>query len=241
MSAVAQLARIRTRSVSLGGNGQFTRLSALRSVSDQPSSKALTEDLDLGIELTLRGWELACAAAAFVSQQGVETLQALLRQRTRWYQGHILCAWKTQRLWDSPAVPRRTALETVLYLITLCFQLLPWSIVFTLGLAHFAATVAGGGVIPFDGVGVHVVFYASFWYLLTFLPPVVLGLQYAQRSEDERVVGSIVKGHAQVFYAYVNMVAAWRAVGRIALGRSGWVKTARSAELAPEQPLRRAA
>jgi len=242
MSAVAQMARIRTRSVSLGGNGQFTRLAALRSVGAEPWSHALTEDLDLAIELTLRGWELDCAAAAWVSQQGVETLAALLRQRTRWYQGHMLCARKARSLWESPNVGRRPALETILYLITPCFQLLPWSIVFTLGLGHFAATVAHGGAIPFDGVGIHVVFYASFWYLLTFLPPVVLGLQYAQRSEDERVLGSVLKGHAQVFYAYVNMAAAWRAVGRIALGRTGWDKTARSHEgVAEQQPLRRAA
>lgn len=241
MSAVAQMARIRTRSVSLGGNGQFTRLAALRSVGDEPWTHALTEDLDLALELTLRGWELDCAAAAWVSQQGVETLRALLRQRTRWYQGHMLCARKARSLWDSPRVARRTALETILYLITPCFLMLPWSIVFTLGLGHFASTVARGGAIPFDGVGVHVVFYAAFWYLLTFLPPVVLGLLYAARSEDERIVGSILKGHGQVFYAYVNMVAGWRAVARIALGRTSWAKTARIAEAAAERPLRRAA
>src|SRR5579862_3592367 len=58
MSAITQMARIRTRSVSLGGNGQFTRLAALMSVGTTPWSDALTEDLDLALELTLRGWEL---------------------------------------------------------------------------------------------------------------------------------------------------------------------------------------
>ena len=240
MSAIAQMARIRTGSVSLGGNGQFTRLAALRSIGGEPWSHALTEDLDLGLELTLRGWRLDCAAAAWVSQQGVETVRALLRQRTRWYQGHMLCAGKASRLWDSPRVPRRRALETTIYLVTPAFVMLPWSIAFTLGLGYFVRLVATGSQLPFDGVGVHAVFYAAFWYLLTFLPPVVLGLLYARRTEGERVWAAIAKGHVQVFYAYVNMAAGWRALGRILLGRTGWAKTARVAEPEPGE-LRRAA
>jgi 1,2-diacylglycerol 3-beta-glucosyltransferase len=240
MSAIAQMARIRTRSVSLGGNGQFTRLSALRSVGPAPWSDALTEDLDLGVELTLRGWELDCAANVWVSQQGVETMRALLRQRTRWYQGHMICARKAMALWRSPLVPRRTALETTLYLITPCFVMLPWSVAFTLGLGYFAYNLVHHTVIPFDGVGVQTVFYAGFWYLLTFLPPVILGLVYATRSEHEPRLAAIGKGHAHVFYAYLNMAAGWRALARIALGRHGWAKTARVTE--PESfPMRRAA
>jgi 1,2-diacylglycerol 3-beta-glucosyltransferase len=241
MSAIAQMARIRTRSVSLGGNGQFTRLSALQSVGSQPWSDALTEDLDLGVELTLRGWELDCAADAWVSQQGVETVRELLRQRTRWYQGHMICARKAMALWRSPQVARRTALETTLYLMTPCFVMLPWSIAFTLGLGFFAYNVMNHSVMPFDGVGVQAVFYAGFWYLLTFLPPVVLGLVYAQRSEQERRLAAIGKGHAHVFYAYLNMAAGWRALARIALGRDGWAKTARVAEPHPPPPPREAA
>ena len=230
MSAITQMARIRTRSVSLGGNGQFTRLSALRSVGAAPWSHALTEDLDLGIELTLRGWHLDCAAGEWVTQQGVETVRALLRQRTRWYQGHMLCASKAPLLWHRRDVARRTALETTLYLLTPAFVMLPWSIAFTLGLAYFVHNLVVHAQMPFDGVGVHAFFYGAFWYLLTFLPPVMLGLLYARRSEDERIFPAIVKGHVQVFYAYVNMLAGWHALWRIARGRTGWDKTERVSE-----------
>ncbi len=234
MSAIAQMARVRTRSVSLGGNGQFTRLAALESVGSRPWSDALTEDLDLGIELTLRGWELDCASAGWVSQQGVETVSALLRQRTRWYQGHMLCARKSRTLWESPVVPRRTALETIVYLVSPSFVMLPWSIAFTLGLAAVAAHIAGAAPIPLDGVEANVGLYAGFWYLLTFLPPVVMALLYARRSEDEDVVSSIAKGHALVFYAFVNMAAGWRALARIALRRNTWAKTIRVTEVATD-------
>lgn len=239
MSAIAQMARGRTRSVSLGGNGQFTRLSALASLGDEPWSDALTEDLDLGLELTLHGWALECAPAAWVSQQGVETLRALLRQRTRWYQGHMLCARKARQLWESELVPNATALETTVYLLSPSFVMLPWSIAFTLGLGYFGVHLAEHHAIPLDGTHVHVALYAGFWYVLTFLPPVLTGVLYARRSEDESVLGSILKGHVQVFYAYVNMAAGWRALARIAVGRHSWVKTARVAEASI--PLRRAA
>jgi 1,2-diacylglycerol 3-beta-glucosyltransferase len=230
MSAIAQMARGRTRSVSLGGNGQFTRLSALAALGDEPWSDALTEDLDLGLELTLHGWALECAPAAWVSQQGVETLRALLRQRTRWYQGHMLCARKARSLWESELVPRSTALETTVYLLSPTFVMLPWSIAFTLGLGYFGVNLAEHRAIPLDGTHVHVALYAAFWYLLTFLPPMLMGVLYARRSEDESVLGGILKGHLQVFYAYVNMAAGWRALIRISLGRHTWIKTARVAE-----------
>jgi cellulose synthase/poly-beta-1,6-N-acetylglucosamine synthase-like glycosyltransferase len=232
MSAIAQMARIRTRSVSLGGNGQFTRLSALQQVGPAPWSSALTEDLDLGLELTLRGWDLECAPAAWVSQQGVETVRALLRQRTRWYQGHIGCSRKAPDLWESELVERRTALETTLYLATPVFVILPWSIAFTLALWYVASLVLTEDVIPVDGVQVHVGFYLAFWYLLTFLPAMMLGLLYAERSRTSRVY-ALLLAHAQVFYSYVNLVAAWRAVVRIALRRETWAKTARVAEESP--------
>lgn len=246
LSAIAQMARIRTRSVSLGGNGQFTRLAALQSVGRAPWSDALTEDLDLGVELTLHGWELDMAAAEWVSQQGVETLRALMRQRTRWYQGHMLCAAKARLLWESGTVPRRTALETTLYLMTPAFVLLPWSIAFTAGLVYFAYNLVVHSSLPFDGVGVHAYTYAAFWYLLTFLPPLVLGLVYRRRTDDATLLSTLGKSHAQVFYAYVNMAACWRALARIVLGRHGWVKTPRVVELpagaaAPGSTVRKAA
>jgi len=241
LSAIAQMARIRTRSVSLGGNGQFTRLTALRGVGETPWSDALTEDLDLGLELTLRGWELDCAANAWVSQQGVETVRALLRQRTRWYQGHMLCAGKARLLWESSKVARPTALETTIYLLSPSFVLLPWSIAFTLGLAFFVFTVTHHEEIAFGATHVDVVLYASFWYVLTFLPTIVIAVVYWRRSEEEHLAAAIVKGHVQVFYSYVNMAAGWRALGRIALRRNTWAKTARIPERAADVSVRKAA
>jgi hypothetical protein len=142
----------------------------------------------------------------------------------------MLCAGKAPLLWQNERVPRRTALETTLYLVTPAFVMLPWSIAFTAGLAFFCFNLAAHSSLPFDGVGVEAVLYGAFWYVLTFLPHVVHGLLYARRTEDESVLAAVGKAHVNVFYAYVNMLAGWRALGRILLGRTGWEKTKRVAE-----------
>ncbi|MEA2685135.1 MAG: 1,2-diacylglycerol 3-beta-glucosyltransferase, partial [Actinomycetota bacterium] len=74
MSAMTQYGRIRTGTVSLGGNGQFTRLSALMQIGPQPWRASLTEDLDLTISLICRGWHCTSTAHASVDQQGVATI-----------------------------------------------------------------------------------------------------------------------------------------------------------------------
>ena len=53
---IFQRGRQRVGSVGLGGNGQFTRLTALQSLATAPWTDCLTEDLDLGIRLLCRGW-----------------------------------------------------------------------------------------------------------------------------------------------------------------------------------------
>ena len=70
-SHLAQAARDRIGSVGLGGNGQFTRLSALRSLGRPPWTDCLTEDLDLGLSLTRLGWRIRFCSTAWVAQEGV--------------------------------------------------------------------------------------------------------------------------------------------------------------------------
>ena len=233
MSAITQMARIRTRSVSLGGNGQFTRLAALVSIGHDPWSDALTEDLDLALELTLRGSQIDCAAGEWVTQQGVEKMRALLRRGPAEYQA----ASPAPRRRRSPGGRKKSAEtgagDATIYLMTPAFVMLPWSIAFTAGLAFLVFNLVVHSSLPFDGVGVQAVMYAGFWYVLTFLPHVVLGLLYAKRTEGERALPAIGKAHVNVFYAYVNMLAGWRALGRSLVGRTDWAKTNRVAE--PEQ------
>jgi 1,2-diacylglycerol 3-beta-glucosyltransferase len=102
--ALMQDSRNSFKSVGLGGNGQFTRLSALESLRRDPWTKCLTEDLDLSLSLAQAGWDIRYCPDTFVAQQGVTRLWPFLRQRTRWIQGtyqcwrHLLPIWRNCRL-----------------------------------------------------------------------------------------------------------------------------------------------
>ena len=79
--------------VALGGNGQFIRATALESIvlstGELWRRNALTEDLDLGTRLLLKGWNSQFIITSAVHQQGVHTLAALYKQRTRWAWGAL--------------------------------------------------------------------------------------------------------------------------------------------------------
>jgi len=96
-SFLVQAARDRIGSVGLGGNGQFNRLSALRSLGRPPWTDCLTEDLDIGLALVGQGWRIRFWRGAFVAQQGLRSPRLLLRQRTRWVQGNYQCMTHTSR------------------------------------------------------------------------------------------------------------------------------------------------
>ncbi len=229
VAALAQIARMRSRSVSLGGNGQFTRLSALLPLVT-PWSDALTEDLDLAVSLLAAGWRLSSTPDAHVTQQGVERLSALVRQRTRWYQGHILCARRIPELWRSNRLPGLGFVEATAYLLGPLVLVLPWSILFTWGvfetvrfaLAEPGVTIGGGATIPRLAV-------LFGWYLISFAPMLLAAWAYHRRS-DAGLARSVGLAHLAVVGSYVTFLATWKAVARIVVGRHGWAKTARHRE-----------
>ncbi|MGK2947298.1 MAG: glycosyltransferase [Acidimicrobiales bacterium] len=231
VSALAQVARIRSHSVSLGGNGQFTRLSALLPLG-APWSDALTEDLDLSVTLLAAGWRLSSTPDAHVTQQGVEDLAALVRQRTRWYQGHIVCAGRIPELWRSNRLPGLGFVEVTAYLVGPLALVIPWSVLFTWGMVEQVRPALEGGGLLGDGTPAMRIVVLVGWYLLSFAPMHFAAFAYHRRS-DSGVVRSVAMAHLAVLSSYVTFVATWRAVGRILLKRNGWVKTVRHVEAVP--------
>ena len=112
----------------MGGNGQFTRLSALDEAGTRPWSDSLTEDLDLGITLSALGWRSTSTPWAYVSQQGVASVRRLLRQRTRWYQGHMTATRRLPELARARYLPTGRFIELAAYLAVPWCLSLPWSI-----------------------------------------------------------------------------------------------------------------
>lgn len=233
LSAIQQLARGNTHTVSLGGNGQFTRLEALICLENQPWTSSLTEDLDLAVSLLADGWRIESTANAFVSQQAVNEVRPLIRQRVRWMQGHLLSAGRLREI-HSSGLRRAAVLEITNYLMVPLLMILPWSLIFNVSLlttwAHFSdiPKVALFGV---SGLGTGAIF--AFLAVSSFFPHLMAGLIYRSRRPQLSRTRALGLGVGFTLYNYVTFVATWTAIWRILRGEHGWTKTARSVEVSP--------
>lgn len=224
-SAYVQEARDAVGSVGLGGNGQFTRLSALQALGHEPWTDCLTEDLDLGLSLVELGWRIRFCQHAFVAQQGVTRLGQFFRQRTRWTQGHYQCWSHIPDLVRSRDVPIATRVDLVLYLLMVAFVVLvSLGMVFSLlsitGLIEVRTSLLDW--IP-AGAGRNAVSLilsagplAAFFFTYQKRTPVPLPMRW---------VPAYMLLFA--FYTYAWLVATLWAWSRMSLGRGSWSKTAR--------------
>ena len=227
-SQLAQAARDRIGSVGLGGNGQFTRLAALRSLGRPPWTACLTEDLDLGLHLRRLGWHIRFCRTTAVTQEGVRTVRAWLRQRTRWAQGHYQCWDHIPKLLTAWRMPMVTRFDLTLYLLFVTFVMF----------------VAANLVVAAAGALGYVAIQNDF---LSFLPagpprnatmeliglsPVVMLLARYQQHSPHRLRWWELPAYGAAFGLYVYMwaIASLLAWFRLMRGRAGWSKTRRVAE-----------
>lgn len=221
---VYQRARMQTGSVGLGGNGQFARLRTLRDLGGDPWTECLTEDLDLGIRMLSLGWRNSYCHTTFVAQQAVVSPKRLLRQRTRWFQGHLQCLRRIPLIITSPL--KLSASLDVLHhlvapLVILLTSFLP------LLLASWVVLLGWDSARPLLHLGDVALLRWVAGYAITFGLVPVLGWVYwnTTRLNPWRV---LLFAHAYVLYAWLWYVAGWWAVVRTARGHSGWAKTART-------------
>jgi 1,2-diacylglycerol 3-beta-glucosyltransferase len=224
-SSLTQTAREKLGSVGLGGNGQFTRLAALMDLGDDPWTACLTEDLDLGVRLAVAGWENRFCGETYVDQQGLTSIRSLVRQRTRWAQGHFQC-WRLLPRIARSDLPTTTVLDMSYYLIAPAMVLVQ-SLVFSLGWAWFAYEVAGD---PGTWLSPRAGVYLALMYLISMGPGLYLTNIYRRRSTELSLAQGFAMAHLLVLYNYLWYAAEWRAIWRILRRRSGWVKTARASE-----------
>lgn len=232
--AAVQQSRRMSNTVGLGGNGQFARLTALDDLKKEfgrPWHGSLLEDFELGLHLLLLGWRNAYTASTYVAQEGLYSTQRFIVQRTRWGQGVMQCMKYLPKLWNSKHVSNLGAIEVGYYL----FQ--PWltllgTLVYTVPVVWFVYTLA-----TVDGLMYHVLHGWIGILLLTYTffgvgIFAIWGIIYRKRFTPERstFVG-FGWGLAYFVYVYGFYLTTWRAFFRIILGRSGWSKTRRNAEV----------
>ena len=221
-STIIQSAREHVGSVGLGGNGQFTRLSALRAVGEAPWSDCLTEDLDLGLRLAMLGWRNRFTSTTMVSQQGLDNVRGITRQRTRWMHGHFQCWRHIPALFRSD-LPNRTVFDLAWYLIAPVMTLVV-SVLFGIPALMFIGAVALAAWRQQLRLDVR------WWmplYALSFGPPLLLCGVYWRQARDISWWRAVLLAHVLAIYNYVWYVATWRAVARIIRKRTDWAKTAR--------------
>jgi 1,2-diacylglycerol 3-beta-glucosyltransferase len=230
-SAISQFGRNMSRTVSLGGNGQFTRLSALLEISDAPWSTSLTEDLDLSISLAVRGWELQMVSGASVNQQAVSTIRTYVKQRSRWFQGHMTTSFRIPEVWQSRRLSNASMLELITYLMLPFGLVLPWSILGQVALFDFIRWLSLPSFRSASG-NTRVLLF-SFAYAMSFLPNLVLAALYYRRDPRASIWRAVMLAHLLLLFNYLSYIAAWAACVRLLRGRNGWDKTARTVETSP--------
>ena len=200
------------------------RLSALVTLGRAAWSRSLTEDLDLGIRLLTTGWRNEYCHTAAVHQQGVVSLRRLIRQRSRWFQGHLQ-SWRLIPVVLRGA-PRRARADLVYHLtcpgLLLTASLLTASFVLAL-LASLVALIAGHNP-------------AGWWlvtaYLLSFGPALAYTYLYwrVERASGLNRARAFRLAHLYVAYGLMWYAAGWWAVTRVLRRQTGWAKTERTAD-----------
>jgi cellulose synthase/poly-beta-1,6-N-acetylglucosamine synthase-like glycosyltransferase len=228
---IFQRARARLGSVGLGGNGQFVRLTALESLGDDPWTECLTEDLDLGVRLIVKGWKNHYCPTVAVNQQAVTSVRRWLRQRARWFQGHLQCLRLLPTIVRSP-LPMKSVTDMVWYLT------LPIAVVLTpiAGLPVLAAMFAFIAMSP--GAAMHVMFLNHgipllTIYVLSFGQSYLSAYVYWMRGRVG-FVRAIVLAHAFEVYTHLWLISGWWAIWNVMRRKRGWAKTDRVAEPAAE-------
>jgi cellulose synthase/poly-beta-1,6-N-acetylglucosamine synthase-like glycosyltransferase len=224
--AAMQSLRRHTLTVGLGGNGQFTRLSALDAIartSGEPWHGALLEDYELAIHVMLSGYKTVYMHDAHVSQEALPGLRRLLTQRTRWCHGGMQCSIYLGRIFESPYFSNIGAIECSYFLVQPFIQILGlvlWPTLFITMVAQGSLTM--GGIQAW---------LAASWFIIpliiaTGIAPFALWGPVYRRSWW----AGVLWGVGYWLYMYQNYVSVLRATYRLVTGRQGWAKTRRNNE-----------
>ncbi len=209
-------AKDRLGSATLGGNGQCVRLSALAELEPAPwQSSSLTEDLDLSLQLIVNGWRLRFCPTTAVWQEAVPGLRRLVRQRSRWIQGHLVC-WQYVPVLLRGGLPAHTVLDLLVFLF-MPMLFLPIGLTSIAAWQQFWRHLGNWSIIDLFG-----------WYLLGFGMAPLAAIAWA-RSERPSIRRALLHGHTFIFYSAVWLLAVVVACSNIMLGRRAWAKTSRVA------------
>ncbi|MBC1335601.1 glycosyltransferase family 2 protein [Listeria booriae] len=224
-----QNSREYTDSVGLGGNGQFTRLSALYELGETPWSKCLLEDFDLGLSILLKGWKNKYISEAVVYQQGLTSIKRFVKQRARWVQGNIQSMNRLKEI-------NHSKLSNISKMDLYYFLAQPW------------INLLGSLIMVFSWVFMALFFHQiqissaisntwenwsaiAFLLLLIFSPGLTWCMYHYSVSKNDIDSTSfwrcIVAGLVMPLYNLLTIPSIWIAFWRQLFKKEGWTKTER--------------
>jgi 1,2-diacylglycerol 3-beta-glucosyltransferase len=231
--SAVQLSRRYVRTVAMGGNGQFMRLTVLDDIGGsqlRPWRGSLQEDFEIGLHVLLTGAKTEYTPDTYVDQEALPDPGRLVVQRTRWSQGMMQCIRYLPELWRSRHLGHSGVLELSYCLVQPWVQLgatvlypLPWVALGVAYINHPADAARFGAEGGWTLLAMYVV------AALTQLA--VWGVVYWRKCE--RPIGvwrAVGYGVAFSLMVYISYLATWRAFFRIVRRRNGWSKTRRNAE-----------
>ncbi|GAA2089143.1 glycosyltransferase [Streptomyces albiaxialis] len=236
-----QALRARSGSAGLGGNGQFTRLSALDRIAAAErhpwQGGALLEDYELGLHMLLNGYRTTHLADTWVTQEGLPHPRRLLAQRTRWAQGNLSCARYAPRVLSSRHFSGAAVLEALYTFVQPLAHLLALAVAATAAVLT-GVTVSAYGWAPVGERAAAVWPLLAVLALVSVLPFLGWGVLYRRTYAPARSrLTGLGWGLALWLYAYHLFPASVRALVRAVRGRGGWAKTRRNAERSPAGPV----
>ncbi|MBO1900887.1 glycosyltransferase family 2 protein [Leucobacter weissii] len=222
-----QMGRMSWGTANMGGNGQFNRLAALDEVAVENRrgqrgpwrEGRLTEDQDIGLRMIERGWRGAQSTTVTVHQQGLNSLRALYRQRTRWSQGGWQMLDLSWRMLRNPSVGIAGRWDQFWYLLNPLVQ--AWMGLTVLLTVVFVATQT-------TRVQPSVLFLLVLYLFAVF--PVVWSVVFARRRFTPlKLIADVLLAHLYVFYSWLIYPVVYRALLRQLMGLQRWAKTEREA------------
>ena len=159
-------------------------------------------------------------------------MKPLVRQRTRWFQGHLSCWRHIPTLIASNEIGVLARTDTIYYLLapSLVFLFMPASFLFIIGTVYLIFSGATSVLTsPLEYLPAILI-----WYLISFgaLPAVV----WSFYREDKEISAwrAFLWAHVFSFFYVIWFVAGCKAIWRLARGEGSWAKTARTEE--PAEP-----
>jgi 1,2-diacylglycerol 3-beta-glucosyltransferase len=227
-----QNSRQYSASACLGGNGQFSRISAMETVVARrgfPWTACLSEDFEFGLQLALEGWNTRHLHNVVVYQQALTDYKKLIKQRSRWAQGNIQCRIYTKDILVSENLPVSAKIDLMYFMVQAFLNVTVFFVVIILMILTVVYFVMNGfGGVRWD------YFYTSIIY--TFIPSSLLVADYYFATKNSKIgtcklteLPMLIILNA--FYSVILLPSLLYAFYREYILKSGaWIKTERSFE-----------